>query len=60
MAAENKSVYHVTYDVITNYDGVQHRSETINAKSAKTALTYLRIKNKKLGAVRNFSYSIVA
>lgn len=55
-----KNIYHVTYDIITRHDEVIHKSETINAKSSRTALTHLRIKNKKLGAVRNFSYSVVA
>jgi len=43
----------VAYDVITKYDSVQHRVETIVAKTKKSLLTHLRMKNKSFGLVRN-------
>lgn len=54
-STEPKTTYHVTYDIVGKYDGVRHREETINAASIKSLCTYLRIKNKRLGYVRNVS-----
>lgn len=45
----------VAYDVITKYDSVQHKVETIIAKTRKSLFTHLRMKNKSFGLVRNVS-----
>lgn len=46
----------VSYDVITKWDSVEHKLETIKAKTKKSLIQYLRIKNKARGMVRNICF----
>lgn len=46
----------VSYDVITKWDSVEHRLETVVAKTKKSLVQYLRIKNKARGMVRNVCF----
>ena len=50
---ENKIQCVVSYDIITRYDRVEHKLETVVAKTRKSLMTYLRMKNKSFGFVRN-------
>ena len=50
---ENKIQCVVSYDIITHYDRVEHKLETVVAKTRKSLMTYLRMKNKAFGFVRN-------
>jgi len=57
---EPKNKYNVTYDLISKRDGVSHKQETINAASTKNVVTYLRIKTRKLGYVRNICDDLIS
>lgn len=46
----------VSYDVITRWDSVEHKLETIKAKTRKSLIQHLRIKNKARGIVRNICF----
>ena len=46
----------VSYDVITKWDSVEHRLETVIAKTKKSLIQHLRIKNKARGIVRNVCF----
>lgn len=46
----------VSYDVVTKWDSVEHRLETVVAKTKKSLVQYLRIKNKARGMVRNICF----
>ena len=50
---ESKIQCVVSYDVITKWDSVDHRIETVVAKTRASLFKYLRIKNTARGLVRN-------
>lgn len=53
---ESKLKCVVSYDVITKWDSVEHRLETVVAKTKSSLLKHLRIKNKGRGVVRNVCF----